>query len=107
MVYPRVKDNAVFPLGFGAMRLPMTATGGIDYVQSQAMLEYAIESGVNYLDTAMVVKVLANRRSDLHIVVTGRNAREPLVEIADLVTSMDNVKHHFAAGVKAQKGIEF
>ena len=44
---------------------------------------------------------------DLHIVVTGRNAKPELIEAADLVTEMTLVKHHFAAGVKAQQGIEF
>ena len=43
----------------------------------------------------------------LHIVVTGRNAKPELIEAADLVTEMALVKHHFAAGVKAQEGIEF
>jgi cob(I)alamin adenosyltransferase len=40
-------------------------------------------------------------------VVTGRNAREELIEAADLVTEMTLVKHPFRAGVKAQRGIEF
>ena len=44
---------------------------------------------------------------DLHVVVTGRNAKPALIEAADLVTEMGATKHHFAAGVKAQKGIEF
>jgi cob(I)alamin adenosyltransferase len=43
----------------------------------------------------------------LHVVVTGRNAKPELIEMADLVTEMVPVKHHFAAGVKAQPGIEF
>ena len=43
----------------------------------------------------------------LHVVVTGRNAKPELIEAADLVTEMTPVKHHFAAGVKAQPGIEF
>ena len=47
------------------------------------------------------------RRPDLHVVVTGRNAKPELIEAADLVTEMTLVKHHFAAGVKAQQGIEF
>jgi cob(I)alamin adenosyltransferase len=42
-----------------------------------------------------------------HVVVTGRNAKEELIEAADLVTEMEQVKHPFRAGVKAQKGIEF
>jgi cob(I)alamin adenosyltransferase len=41
------------------------------------------------------------------VVVTGRNARPALIAAADLVTEMGAVKHHFAAGVKAQEGIEF
>jgi cob(I)alamin adenosyltransferase len=54
-----------------------------------------------------VVGTLKNRRPDLHVVVTGRNAKPALIEAADLVTEMTLVKHHFAAGVKAQEGIEF
>jgi cob(I)alamin adenosyltransferase len=61
----------------------------------------------DYLDLESVVAALAARRPDLHIVVTGRNAKPALIEAADLVTEMGQVKHHFAAGVKAQKGIEF
>jgi cob(I)alamin adenosyltransferase len=60
-----------------------------------------------YLDLAAVVAALAARRPELHIVVTGRNAKPELVAAADLVTEMTLVKHHFAAGVKAQPGIEF
>lgn len=61
----------------------------------------------DYLPPADVVETLKARRSDLHIVVTGRNAKPELIEAADLVTEMTLVKHHFAAGVKAQEGIEF
>ncbi len=60
-----------------------------------------------YLDLASVVEALSARRPDLHVVVTGRNAKPELIEAADLVTEMGQVKHHFAAGVKAQQGIEF
>jgi cob(I)alamin adenosyltransferase len=60
-----------------------------------------------YLDLDAVVAALAARRSGLHVVVTGRNAKPKLIEAADLVTEMTLVKHHFAAGVKAQPGIEF
>ena len=59
------------------------------------------------LDIDDVVKELQNRRQMLHVVVTGRNAKEPLLEAADLVTEMAMVKHPFRAGVKAQKGIEY
>jgi cob(I)alamin adenosyltransferase len=61
----------------------------------------------DYLALDKVLAVLAARRPDLHVVVTGRNAKPKLIEAADLVTEMVPVKHHFAAGVKAQAGIEF
>lgn len=61
----------------------------------------------DYLPLAEVVAVLKARRPDLHVVVTGRNAKPALIEAADLVTEMTLVKHHFAGGVKAQEGIEF
>ena len=61
----------------------------------------------DYLPLDEVVAALAGRREDLHIVVTGRNAKPEMLEAADLVTEMTLVKHHFAAGVKAQAGIEF
>ena len=60
-----------------------------------------------YLPADDVVAVLAGKPDRLHVVVTGRNAKEPLIGIADLVTEMTLVKHPFRAGVKAQKGIEF
>jgi cob(I)alamin adenosyltransferase len=60
-----------------------------------------------YLDLAAVTADLAARRDDLHVVVTGRNAKPEILGIADLVTEMTLVKHHFAAGVKAQAGVEF
>jgi cob(I)alamin adenosyltransferase len=60
-----------------------------------------------YLDLAAVIAALSARRQDLHVVVTGRNAKPELIAAADLVTEMTLVKHHFAAGVKAQPGIEF
>jgi len=60
-----------------------------------------------YLNLHAVVAALTARRADLHVVVTGRNAKPELIAAADLVTEMTLVKHHFAAGVKAQPGIEF
>jgi len=61
----------------------------------------------DYLPLAEVVAQLSARRPDLHVVVTGRNAKPEMIEAADLVTEFGAVKHHFAAGVKAQEGIEF
>jgi cob(I)alamin adenosyltransferase len=54
-----------------------------------------------------IIETLANKPEDLHVIVTGRNAKDELIEIADLVTEMTQVKHPFRSGVKAQKGIEF
>jgi len=61
----------------------------------------------DYLPAEEVVAVLKSKPRDLHVVVTGRNAKPELIEIADLVTEMKLVKHPFRAGVKAQAGIEF
>ena len=61
----------------------------------------------DYLELDDVLAGLANRPAMQHAVVTGRNAKEPLIEAADLVTEMTQVKHPFRSGVKAQIGIEF
>lgn len=61
----------------------------------------------DYLPFDEVIATLKARRPDLHVIVTGRNAKPCLIEAADLVTDMTLVKHHFAAGVKAQAGIEY
>ena len=61
----------------------------------------------NYLQIDQVLKTLRNKREDLHVIVTGRNAKEELIEAADLVTEMTMVKHPFRSGFKAQAGIEF
>jgi cob(I)alamin adenosyltransferase len=61
----------------------------------------------DYLPLQSVIAALQARRPGLHVVVTGRNAKPDLIAAADLVTEMGLVKHHFAAGVKAQPGIEF
>jgi cob(I)alamin adenosyltransferase len=61
----------------------------------------------DYLPLAEVIETLKAKPRDLHVVVTGRNAKPELIEIADLVTEMTLLKHPFRGGVKAQKGIEF
>ena len=61
----------------------------------------------DYLPLDDVIETLKNKPRDLHVVVTGRNAKDELVDIADLVTDMTQVKHPFRGGVKAQAGIEF
>jgi cob(I)alamin adenosyltransferase len=61
----------------------------------------------DYLPLDEVIKVLKSKPRDTHVIVTGRNAKDELIEIADLVTEMTEIKHPFRAGVKAQAGIEF
>ncbi len=62
----------------------------------------------DYLEIAEVVEFLKNSKPPMtHVVLTGRNAKEELIEIADLVTEMTLVKHPFRSGTKAQPGVEF
>ena len=61
----------------------------------------------DYLPVDEVVAFLSQKREDLHVVVTGRNAPKELIEIADTVSEIKPVKHAFKNGIKAQKGIEF
>ncbi|MDE3078293.1 MAG: cob(I)yrinic acid a,c-diamide adenosyltransferase, partial [Chloroflexota bacterium] len=60
-----------------------------------------------WLDLGEVLEVLRNRPSGMHVVVTGRDAPPELVEFADLVSDIQEVKHPYKSGVRAQKGIEF
>lgn len=69
--------------------------------------ELNISLRYDHLPLDEVIAALGARRPGLHVVVTGRNAKPELIAEADLVTEMTLVKHHFAAGVKAQEGIEF
>ncbi len=61
----------------------------------------------DYLPIEDVVDFLTSKPADVHVICTGRNAKPELIEAADLVTEMTEVKHHFRAGYKAQTGIEF
>jgi cob(I)alamin adenosyltransferase len=61
----------------------------------------------DYLPLEEVLETLRHKPRDTHVIVTGRNARDELIELADLVTEMTEIKHPFRAGVKAQAGIEF
>jgi cob(I)alamin adenosyltransferase len=76
-------------------------------IQLLVLDELNISLRYEHIDLGQVLAAFASRRPDLHVVVTGRNAKPELIEAADLVTEMVAVKHHFAAGVKAQPGIEF
>lgn len=62
----------------------------------------------DYLDINEVVAFLSTQKPhDTHVIITGRNAKDELIEIADLVTEMTMIKHPFRDGVKAQAGVEF
>ncbi len=61
----------------------------------------------DYLDIDEVVGFLKNKPAHVHVICTGRNAKPELIEAADLVTEMTEIKHHFRADFKAQAGIEF
>jgi len=61
----------------------------------------------DYLPVEEIVEVLKNKPEMKHVIITGRNAKDELMDFADLVTEMTMVKHPFRDGVKAQVGIEF
>jgi cob(I)alamin adenosyltransferase len=68
-------------------------------------ITYPINYG--WLDIDEVLAALRNRPPDLHVILTGRDAPQQLIDYADLVTEMTEVKHPFQAGIKAQPGIDF
>ncbi len=99
----RARDVAAAAAAWGAAQ-EMMADASIRLV---VLDELNIALRYDYLPLEDVVAAFRARRPDLHVVVTGRNAKPELIEAADLVTEMGATKHHFAAGVKAQEGIEF
>ena len=104
----RQRDIAAARQAWAVAKEMIAACRGPDPAYRMILLdELNIVLRYGYLDIDEVVDVLANRPPDLHVIVTGRNAKEPLIEAADLVTEMTMVKHPFRAGVKAQPGIEF
>jgi len=68
-------------------------------------INYVIDFGL--LPVEKILSLLEKRPERLHIVLTGRNAHEKVIETADLVTEMKEIKHQYSKGIKAQKGIEF
>ena len=61
----------------------------------------------NMVEEAEILKVLQNKEKNLHVIITGRNASPGLIDLADLVTEMKEIKHPYQNGIKAQKGIEY
>lgn len=68
-------------------------------------LTYMLTYG--YLDSDKVLEVLSNRPADQHVIVTGRNASQALIDLADTVSEVNDVKHAFNAGIKVQPGIDY
>ena len=69
--------------------------------------ELNIAIDLNIIDVDEVVKVLKNKPNDMEVVLTGRNAHEKIIELADLVSKIEPVKHYWDKGVIAREGIEY
>ncbi|MFP6758472.1 MAG: cob(I)yrinic acid a,c-diamide adenosyltransferase [Alphaproteobacteria bacterium] len=104
----RARDIRAAEAAWEVSKEMIEASRGPDPAYHMVILdELNIVLRYDYLPLDAVLETLANKPTDLHVVVTGRNAKAPLIELADLVTEMTQVKHPFRSGVKAQKGIEF
>jgi cob(I)alamin adenosyltransferase len=89
-----------------AWQLTLSLLGRAD-VGMVVLDELIVALRLRQLDEATVLEALRQKRADQHVVLTGRGASKELIELADLVTEMKMVKHHYRAGIKAQPGIEF
>ncbi|HWO09885.1 MAG TPA: cob(I)yrinic acid a,c-diamide adenosyltransferase [Polyangiaceae bacterium] len=69
--------------------------------------EIIVALRLRQLDEALVLGALRGKRAEQHVVLTGRGATKELIDVADLVTEMKMIKHHYRAGIRAQPGIEF
>jgi cob(I)alamin adenosyltransferase len=105
----RARDIRAAEAGWAAAKEMIEACRGGDPRYDMIVLdELNIVLRYDYLPLEEVLSVLRDKPPGLHVVVTGRNAKPELIELADLVTEMTLVKHPFREqGVKAQKGIEF
>jgi len=115
----------ILPMGRGFVKLGAEKPQPEDIRLAQEAWEFArdnilggqydlvILDEINYvisykmLDPAAVVEALKRKPEPVHVILTGRNAHPSLVELADLVTEMREVKHPYQRGVSAQKGIEY
>ena len=104
----RARDIRAAEAGWAAAKEMIEACRGDAPRYDMVLLdELNIVLRYDYLSLDEVVDFLKKKPEGLHVIVTGRNAKPALIEAADLVTEMTEVKHPFRAGVKAQKGIEF
>jgi cob(I)alamin adenosyltransferase len=99
-------------------RVRDTAVAGKAWEQARALIadpryqvvvldELNIVLKYGYVPLDDVLDTLRHKREDLHVIITGRNAKDELIELADLVTEMKLIKHPYKSGIKAQKGIEY
>jgi cob(I)alamin adenosyltransferase len=104
----RGRDIAAARAAWEASKEMINSARGDDAGYDMVILdELNIVLRYDYLPLNEVLEVLVGKPDDLHVVITGRNAKPELIEVADLVTEMTMIKHPFRSGVKAQKGIEF
>ena len=105
----RARDITAAEAAGAASKKMIEASRGADPKYDMVLLdELNIVLRYDYLELAEIVDFFKKRPEKLHIIVTGRNAKSELIEIADLVTEMTQIKHPFREqNVKAQKGIEF
>ena len=68
-------------------------------------VNYAIN--LDLIDVQDIIKIIKEKPFELDLVLTGRNVKDEIVELADLVTEMKEIKHPFKSGIKAKKGIDF
>jgi cob(I)alamin adenosyltransferase len=68
-------------------------------------VNYAINLGL--IDVQEIIKIIKEKPSSLDLVLTGRDVKKEIIELADLVTEMKEIKHPFKSGIKAKKGIDF
>jgi len=68
-------------------------------------VNYAINLGL--IDVQEIIKIIKEKPANLDLVLTGNHAKEEIIELADLVTEMKEIKHPFQSGIKAKKGIDF
>ena len=100
----RARDIAAARAGWEKAKQLMTD----ESLRMVVLDEINIALRYDYLDIDEVVAFLKHRKPPLtHVVLTGRNAKQELIEAADLVTEMTLVKHPFRSGIKAQPGVEF
>jgi pyruvate/2-oxoglutarate dehydrogenase complex dihydrolipoamide acyltransferase (E2) component len=90
-------------------KIPHAGTGvDVDMSQVDAWRRTRKEApGYLFFSLFAVVQALKKKPDEVHVILTGRNAHPDIIEIADLVTEMKEIKHPFKQGILAQKGIEF